>query len=293
MARKRARARVAGPERYGLGEGILLNPATGRVHWVDISAGVAIEGVLANDTITEVNRTRVDTTVGALALAEDGGLLVAASRGLASIAPDGTVSLGPDLIGARSGARLNDGAVDPQGRFLVGTLTDASRSNDEMLLRVSPTGEVETLRAGLSLSNGIGWSPDGGTVYHVDTFTKTVSTHAYDTDSWDAWRVIPCDFAGFPDGLIVDTDGHLWIAQWGAGVVQRFDSSGALIETIEVPTPQVTCLAFIADGLIAITTSTKDTADDPLAGALFLCEVDARGIPESRWTGSTTNPPWR
>ncbi|AZI57988.1 SMP-30/gluconolactonase/LRE family protein [Nakamurella antarctica] len=222
MAPNRARARVAGSSRYGLGEGILLDPMTGLVQWIDINDGVALEGKVGQDGITETRRTHIDVTVGAVALAADGGRLFAAATGLACLSPDGVLSLGPDLVGDRPGARLNDGAVDPQGRFVVGTLTTGGRTDQEVLVRVSASGEVETLRTGLSLSNGIGFSPDGATIYHVDTLTKTLSAHAYDSQSWDAWTPIPCDFAGHPDGLIVDVQGHLWVAQWGAGLVQCF-----------------------------------------------------------------------
>ncbi|CAN5329390.1 SMP-30/gluconolactonase/LRE family protein [soil metagenome] len=296
MARTDRSARVATTERYALAEGINWDDATGDLAWIDLHPGLVLRGEDSGGVFRELSRTRVDSTVGAVAFAADGGLLVAARRGLAVIAPDGTVSLGPDLIPGIPAGRLNDGAVDPQGRYLVGSATQDTDTGHEVLLRVSPDGTVETLRTGLSLSNGIGWSPDGGTIYHVDTWAKTVSSHRYDGSAeWDpaGWVTVIDDFPGYPDGLTVDASGDLWVAVWDGGVVQRFAASGALVESVTVGTPQVSCPALIGECVLAITTSSDDTAGDPLAGALFRCDVDAAAQPTSRWAGSTTNPYWR
>lgn len=296
MAPPRTVARVASTKRYALGEGILADQRTGEVHWVDIHAGRVFTGELdGTESIRERSRTCVDRTVGAVAPAADGGVLVAAARGLAVISPTGRVSLGPDLLGSREKARLNDGSVDPQGRYLVGSLALDAPTDREVLLRVSSDGSVETLRTGVTLSNGLGWSPDGGTLYHVDTMVKRMSAHPYSADGeWDpdGWVDIPCDFAGHPDGLEVDASGALWVAQWGGSVVQRFDPTGALMQTIELPTPSVTCPGLVADGLLAITTSTDETQRDRAAGRLFLCDVDASPQPTNYWSGSTLTPYW-
>src|SRR6188768_4286705 len=152
MAPTRSVARVASTERYSLGEGIL--GVDGGVMWVDITAGSVYRGSVRDGEITEVDRMPIDRTVGAVAPAADGGLLVAASRGLAVVSPTGEISLGPDLLGTRENARLNDGAVDPQGRYLVGSLSLTEHTDREVLLRVSPDGSVETLLSGISLANG-------------------------------------------------------------------------------------------------------------------------------------------
>lgn len=293
MPRTDRSARVATATRYSLAEGPRWDDVSGEVVWVDIHAGLVLRG---DASLAELARITVDSTVGAVAFASDGGLVVAANRGLATIAPDGTISRGPALIDGVPSRRLNDAAVDPQGRYLVGSTTENTNTGHEELLRVSPDGSIETLRDGLTLSNGIGWSPDGSTVYHVDTFAKTLSSHSYDGGTeWEpqGWVTVIDEFPGYPDGLAVDASGDLWVALWSGGVVQRFAASGALLETIEVGTPQVTCPALLGEGLLAITTSTDETEGDPLAGALFLCEVDAAAQPTSRWAGSTTDPYWR
>jgi sugar lactone lactonase YvrE len=279
------RAATVSSERFALAEGVLFDDRANVTRWVDIDGGDVVYG-LGSPTIIHI-----DTTVGAVALADDGGLLVAGHHGLATISPGGEISLGPALID-RPAARLNDGIVDAAGRFLVGTLALDGPSTREQLLRVSPDGRVEVLRDGLQLSNGLAFSPDGSTLYHVDTFARTVSAHAYDDDFTGEWHVVVDNFTGFPDGMTVDADGNLWVAEYGASLVQCYSPSGERGDRIEIGTPEATCIAFIGDGLAAIT-SGRETHTDDEAGAVYLCEIDVHGIPENRWAGSTSSPYWK
>ena len=270
------RARLAGPARYWLAEGIIWDDRASEALWVDIHQGDLLRNL---DSPT---KTHLDATVGAVALAEDGGLLVAGHRGLIAISPDGVISRGPDLTG--EGRRLNDGAVDAQGRFLVGTLSPGERTDDEQLLRVSADGTIEVLRTGLSLSNGIAFGADG-TIYHADTWVKRVAAYRD-----GRWVTVLEDFEGYPDGLTVDSDGNLWVAEYGAARVRQFTPAGELLATVEVGTPEATCVGFLPAGL-AITTG-RESATDANAGAIYLAEVDATGVPENRWAGSTSLPYW-
>lgn len=270
------RARLAGPERYALAEGILWDDRAAEAVWVDIDNGDVVRNLDAPA------RTHLDDTVGAVALADDGGLLVAGRRGLIAVAADGAVSRGPDLVPAAS--RLNDGIVDPQGRFLVGSAPLGGRSDDQQLLRISPDGSVEVLRSGLTLSNGLAFAADG-TLFHVDTWTKTISALRN-----GEWTVVRDDFDGHPDGITIDADDRLWVALYGTGSVQRLTLEGELLETVTIDTTEATCVGFLPQGLAI--TSGAETATDANAGAIFLADVDATGRPENRWAGSTTAPFW-
>ena len=97
-----------------------------------------LSGALEGRRIVDIDVVELGQTAGAVALTDDGGLLVAAARGLATISPEGSVSFGPDLLGERRDVRLNDGSVDPQGRFVVGTLALAAETGAEVLLRIRP-----------------------------------------------------------------------------------------------------------------------------------------------------------
>jgi sugar lactone lactonase YvrE len=270
-------ARLAGPHRYSLAEGIIWDDRAGIAVWVDIDSGD-----LVRDLENPVAR-HLDTTIGAVALAEDGGYLVAGHRGLIAIAADGAVSRGPDLVGAAS--RLNDGIVDPQGRFIVGGAPIGGRSDDQQLLRISPDGAVEVLRSGVTLSNGLAFSADG-TLFHVDTWVKTISALRD-----GQWVTVLDGFDGYPDGITIDTEDRLWVALYSAGRVERYTLEGELLETVTIDTPEATCIGFLPQGLAI--TSGAESARDANAGAIFLADVDAGGKPENRWAGSTTTPYWR
>jgi sugar lactone lactonase YvrE len=279
------RARIATSERYSLAEGIIWDDESSQALWVDIHAGDLVRANLRRSSDSPVS-THLDATVGAVALAADGGLLLAGHRSLITVSPDGEVSHGPDLLGDREHVRFNDGSVDPHGHFVVGTLALANRGENEQLLRISPAGEVEVLRTGITLSNGIGFLADGSIV-HADTYARTVSVQRD-----GQWVTLLDQFVGYPDGLTVDADDTIWVAQYGAGLVQQFALDGTVLSTIELDTPEATCVGFVGPGLLAITTG-RESATDANAGAVYLAEVDATGKPENRWAGSTSRPYWK
>jgi sugar lactone lactonase YvrE len=267
------------------------------MRWVDIVAGTVHSARLVDASLEDHQMMTLGQTTGAVVVAHDGGLVVAGARGLVAISPQGDVSLGPDLLGARVNVRLNDAGVDPQGRLVVGTLALSEPGFDELLLRISPSGDVEVLRDGLTLSNGIAWSPDDATIYHVDTLARTVASHPYSAEGFEGeWEVILSDFAGYPDGMTVDADGMLWVAEWGGGCVRRFTPDGRFLESVEVESVQPSCVGFVGEhrDRLAITTAKEGLGSAPadLSGALFIVDVDATGLPASLWGGSTTTPYW-
>ncbi|MFB7893573.1 SMP-30/gluconolactonase/LRE family protein [Microbacterium sp. NPDC056044] len=291
-------ASAATPPRFELAEGILWDDRFDLVRWVDIWRGQVLSGRLDKRLVVDVTAIEIGQTTGAVALADDGGLLVAAARGLAVIAPDGALSFGPDLLGRRDDVRLNDGSVDPQGRFVVGTLALGPETGTEILLRVSPDGTTEMLRTGIRLSNGIAFSPDGSTIYHVDTLANTVSSHSYGPgpfDSTEPWLTVLADLPAYPDGLTVGADGSLWVAQWGGSSVRRHAPSGLLLDVVNVYATQASCAAFVGPNLdtLAITTAQEGLDDwTDASGAIFLADTGATGLPVDRWRGSTTTPYW-
>lgn len=292
-------AQAATGDEFELAEGVIWDEHAALVRWVDVWKGRVHSGRMVEGAIDEIVTLEIGESAGAVAIALDGGLLVAGARGLVVISPDGTLSRGPDLLGDRRDVRFNDGAVDPQGRFLVGTLALGPETGEEMLLRISPDGSCDTLRTGIRLSNGIAFSPDGATVYHVDTLARTVSSHSYGADTFDLdepWRTLPLELPHHPDGLTVSSDGSLWIAQWGGASVRRHAPDGTLIDTVAVDAQQVSCPAFVGADLdvLAITTAQEGLESwADASGSIFLADVGATGLPVPRWAGSTHTPYWQ
>lgn len=294
-------AQRATESHYDLAEGIVWDDRAQLVRWIDINRGVVLSGHLATDRITRARVVALGHPVGSLALADDGGLLIAIGKHLACIAPSGAVSVGPEIVTGQPTTRLNDGAVDQHGAFIVGSLTPGRDTGHEVLVRVQPNGDVEVLRRGVRLSNGVAFSPDGGRVFHVDTLARTVSSHSYGTAEFDQdelWTTVldGSDLPSLPDGITVDADGMLWVALFGGGSVRRYSPDGRLLAAVRVPTPQVTRASFVGPDhdLLAITSAREGfefhSAD---AGALFVADVGVSGLPAPRWAGSTTHPFWQ
>src|ERR671918_744895 len=166
--------RLISDEAAELGEGPRLDPRTGEVLWVDIMAGRLYRcrwdaGRLHTIAVIEVGRH-----LGAVAPvdAPGGGWVAAAGQGFAHVAEDGTVTVLAEPEAGQAGrTRMNDGACDPQGRFWAGSMAydyDTSPGAGT-LYRMDHDGTVTPVVTGVTISNGLGWSPDGTTMYFADT----------------------------------------------------------------------------------------------------------------------------
>ena len=183
---------------------------------------------------------------------------------------------------------MNDAACDPQGRFWAGTLAEDFRVGGGALYRLDGNGRVELMLDDLTISNGLGWSPDGATMYLADSGPRVVHTYSFDAESGTIsdGRVLIAVGAevGAPDGLTVDADGDLWVAIYGGGRVQRYSPDGALRETLLLPAAQSTSCAFAGPGLnrLYVTTATEGWSDEkrraePAAGLVYRFDTDATG----------------
>jgi sugar lactone lactonase YvrE len=206
---------------------------------------------------------------------------------------DGTRPQLAALIAPDRDSRLNDGGCDPAGRFLVGSMALDDREGEECLWRLGPDGAVTAIDDDLTLSNGLGWSPDGATLYSTDTVPGVVWARPYDAAAggWGKRAVATRVEDGSPDGLCVDDAGNLWVAIWGAGEVRCLTPTGECLAVVSVPAPHVSSPAFVGPGLdtLLITTAREQLTDDelrtcPLSGHLFTARVDATGLPTPWWS---------
>lgn len=292
------RADVASGASYELAEGPVWDADREQLLWVDIASGRVIRGRLAAGHVEVSDEHHFPDLVSAAVPTADEGLLVSLRRGFAAVSPDGTVRTGRPVLPETDDSRFNDGACDAAGRFLVGSMSLDGRRGTERLYRLDGAGAVEVVDDGLTLSNGLGWSPDGQTFHHVDSVPGIVWSRTYDPASgaMGPRRMHLRIDDGTPDGLCVDTDGNIWIAVWGAGQVRCFDAAGEQMATVEVAARHTSSVAFVgaARDRLLITTARADLtaaelAAHPLSGHLFLADVGARGVPTAAWAGRCTD----
>jgi sugar lactone lactonase YvrE len=295
---RRYLARPAGQDVFGLGEGPVWDVPRERVLWVDVNAGLVLEGGFDGRGITVSRRHHLDLSVGAVAVAPDGRLLVAGRRRLLVLHADGSVVGGPEIIPPGTASRLNDGGCDPAGRFLVGGMALDDRVGAEVLVRLEHDATITTVDDDLTLSNGLGWSPDGRTLYSIDSVPGIIWSRGYDPDDRTGRRRPFAQFHdGTPDGLCLDREGNLWVAVWGRGEVRCLTPSGEHVATVSVAAPNTSSVAFVGPGLdtLLITTAREQLTDDqirahPLSGHLFLADVEATGHPVAAWSGHLPAP---
>ncbi|WP_016697421.1 SMP-30/gluconolactonase/LRE family protein [Actinoalloteichus spitiensis] len=270
------------------GEGPVWNPATGRLHFVDMLAG----DVLTLGADAGITRTRVGSVAAVVRPNRSGGLVLAVDRGFALL-PEGADEPRrlPELW-SDPGVRMNEGGCDPQGRFYAGSMAFDATPERGTLWRLDPDGGTHRVLTPVTISNGLVWSPDGHLVYYVDTPTGRVDVFDFDAARGEFLNRRPLveipEEHGAPDGMAIDAHGRLWVAMWGGSAVRCYSPEGELEAVVEVPVRQVTACAFGGPDLdqLYVTTSRDGLADpEPTAGALYLAETGVRGLPVHPFAG--------
>lgn len=232
---------------------------------------------------------RIDTLVpdrkmvGGLALHRDGGFVMTGRN--VQHWRDGEVRTLLELDGVKS---FNDCHTDAIGRLYVGAirsdLTDlrAEKTPGECY-RIELDGSVAELYGGVEVSNGIGLSPDGATLYHVDSTAKGIIAHDLDASgAVSNRRLIGRESfeRGIPDGMCVDEDGNLWVAHVGGRRVVKLSSTGEELDEIPVPAKAVTSAAFGGPEMSDLYIVTADNLDDEAkGGTIFRARPGVRGLP--------------
>lgn len=260
-----------------LGEGPCWDAASQSLFWVDIPA----ERVHRLSAAGVHSSWDVGRPAGAVVPRASGGLVVAAGHEFLSLDPlTGTVT---ELATApaRPGTRMNDGKADLAGRFYAGTMADDESPGKGSLYRLDTDHAVTEIYTGVGISNGIGWSPDNSLMYYIDSLAYRVEVLDYDAATGQMGERRPFVRLGsgdvMPDGLATDSEGGVWVAVWGGGVIQRYDSDGRLTGVVRVPATNVTSCTFGGPDLdlLYITTAAGPGRS---AGSVFSCDCGVRGL---------------
>jgi sugar lactone lactonase YvrE len=270
-----------------LGEGAIWNYKTNTFWWVDI------EGRKLNiyDPETKVNKEiDVSERIGTVVPAKTGGAVIALENGIFHLDLETEeMEMICNPLEELDTIRFNDGKCDPAGRLWVGSMSLKFEKGAASLYTIRPDGSFREVFGGVTVSNGIIWSIDHKTLYYIDTPLKNVRAWDYDLETGDISNErmvisIP-DGMGGPDGMTIDEEGKLWIAQWGGNQVGRWDpETGEQIGKVEVPAPNVTSCAFGGPDLdvLYITTAGGDNQkmkeEFPFAGSVFKVMPGVKGV---------------
>jgi len=281
-------------EGYGLIEGPIWVAGRG-VLFSDVQFG----GVFCldeHDQVSEVFGHRKG--IGGMAEHEAGGVVVSGRHiSFKSFAGGPTQSLlerneEAGLVG------FNDIVADSKGRIYAGGLGGSPLANDgstppaENLYFIDLDGSSRVVAEDVRLTNGLGFSPDGGTLYHSDSLRKTVFSYTVEENgSLGPKQTFARTERGVPDGLKVSEDGAVWVALAAGGSgVAVFESDGSLRKHIDIPHPMCTSLCFGGDDLkdLYIVSGSEGLPGDK-AGGIFRLRTEVAGLPLAK-ARVTLNP---
>jgi sugar lactone lactonase YvrE len=274
-----------------VGESPLWAPGEQALYWVDIE-GFAIHRL--HPESGRHDQWPVDSEASALALAARGGLMVAQRRGFSHFDPaSGQLTLVAEAPYDQSTTRFNDGKCDAAGRFWCGTIYEP-RDKPAAEMFVLERGKIRKVwSGGMVNSNGLGFSPDGKTMFHAETASHRVTRFAFDllagvvSDERDVRRFSTdksaADYGGRPDGAAVDSEGNYWVAMFEGGRILKLSPLGDQLDEIRLPVRCPTMVAFGGADLrtLYITTAGKRPADElaalPLSGKVLSVRVPVAG----------------
>lgn len=288
--------RVAVSSAALLGESPFWHPRERALYYCDIPGRKLQRFDPASGALTHWD---FDTDVASCAPRVDGRLLLAMRDGLWRFDPasgERTRLAEPPYDPAKE--RFNDGKCDPQGRFWVGTIYEP-RDAAKATLHCWSGAKLIKRADGVTVANGLAWSPNGRTMYWSDTAAHTI--HAFDFEPGSGElsgrrvfaRFPPKQqgksldrYGGRPDGAAVDAEGCYWVAMFEGQRLLRLSPAGELLREVRLPVRCATMPCFGGADLktIYITTAREkraaaELAEQPLAGCVLALEVDVPGLP--------------
>lgn len=283
------------PCKNQLGEGVQWNAADQAFWWTDIH-GLGLHRFHV-ESLTHT-RWSVPEKIASFCFSKTNRLLAAFSSGFAWFDPITGERENIAVAETLDGNRSNDGRVDRQGRFWMGTIVESPVTPEQSasLYCLDQTFAVSSHLTSLKISNALCWSPDGKTLYHADSPTHQIRAFDFDTDAGNLSNpriFIQTEQGVEPDGACVDSEGFMWNAQWGGSRVRRYTASGELDLELTVPVTQPTCICFGGEdySLLAVTSArvgltASQLSEQPDAGALFIYKTPFTGLPESQFASN-------
>ncbi len=283
------------PTPMQVGECPLWHAAERNIYWVDIN-GFTVHRL--HPLTGEHRQWRMASEPSALAIHPHGGLVVATRDGIVHLdtVSGDTAMIAPAPYDTAT-TRFNDGRVDAAGRFWIGTIYEPRDRQDAAMYCLEKGRLTLKWSGGMTVSNGLGFSPDGRTMYHADTTAHRVDRYRYDQDTGEARDALAflqfstdkaaSNYAGRPDGAAVDSEGAYWCAMIEGACLLRYSPDGKLLRELPLPVRCPTMMAFGGDDLRTLYITSighgrpaHEQAQYPLNGYVLAVQVDVAGREE-------------
>ena len=270
-----------------LGEGPIWSPQTNCVTWTDITQNIFHTADIDTGATQSFS---APSMVGAIAHTHGGDYVAANQEGFAFVGIDGKFSQLHSFLA--DDMRMNDGKVDPVGRFWAGSVALSFEAERGSLYVLEKDGSYRSVLDKCTLSNGMGWSPDAHYFYYIDSIPGVLKR--FDFDSVHGLISNPIDLVtfdtskGIPDGMSVSSDGKIVVALWDGGRVEIYEPDGTKATEIELGVSRPTSCTFGGtDGNVLIVTSASqgiDRSKEALAGKILaVTGTGLSGLPAHRY----------
>jgi L-arabinonolactonase len=274
-----------------LGEGVLWDPVGQRTWWSDIQERRLFR---YDPRSRALESFQLPERLGSFGFIKDSPKIVAAfESGFAHYHPESAqLQWVARPEHEANNVRFNDGRIDRRGRFWAGSMVEGAGEAKGKLYCLEGS-EAKVCLTGISISNSICFSPDGKHLYFADSPQRMIVRYDLDETSGtigNRQMFAKTPKGAFPDGANVDAEGYVWSAHWGAGRVVRYAPDGSISASVEIPTAQVTCIAFGGAALdLLFVTSAREgmneatLAEQPHAGDVFVYQVNVKGLSDPRF----------
>lgn len=276
-----------------IGEGPVWDDRAQCLYFVDILSRMIHR---YNPATNEDEIFQLNKMVGAIAICQHHRLITALEDGFAFLDFDHKTTQ-EIWVNKQNDIRFNDGKCDPEGRFWAGTMSLSGEKGKGTLYCLDQKQKVSPVLSGITTSNGLAFSPDGRYLYYTDS--PTLEIWRFDTDPKTVLlknkqvvvQIPPGE--GVPDGMTIDEQGRLWVAQWGGGRICCYDPrTGQKVNEVFLPVEQVSSCTFGGPHLsdLFVTTACQGLSEEmlekqPDAGALFCIRTKTHGFPTDRYPG--------
>lgn len=256
--------------KHRLAEGPLWDAQSGSLYWVDILAHQIHRLHLES---REHLQWQFDEYVTSINKNAQGKFIVTLTNSVIFFDPiSGKTTPWIEQIDIGKNVRFNDAKLDPQGRLWAGTMDLGESEPVGGLYRITPEGEVTLMQDKITIGNGLAWTSNQKTFYHTDTPTRSIFAYDFypESGTLSNKRVFATtsDPAGYPDGLTIDAQDHIWGAHWAGWRLTRYRPDGSIDRVLDMPVERITSCCFGGPEMKDLFITTAD-GEGELAGNIF------------------------